>query len=48
MKVQEQVHFLKTSTVHIAIGTPARVLKLAELGSLKLDKLKVSSDCAVA
>lgn len=41
MKVNEQVSMLQSSVVHIAIGTPARVLKLSELGCLKLDKLKV-------
>ena len=41
MKVQEQVFFLERSTVHVAVGTPARVLKLCDLGSLSLDKTKV-------
>ena len=41
MKVPEQVSFLQRSVVHVAVGTPARILKLCSLGSLKLTHLKV-------
>ena len=32
---------MQRSVVHVAVGTPARILKLCSLGSLKLTHLKV-------
>ncbi|ORX61726.1 hypothetical protein DM01DRAFT_1316573 [Hesseltinella vesiculosa] len=49
IKVQEQAEFLKETAVHLVVGTPHRLLELAENGSLKLDNLElivVDSDMA--
>jgi len=35
MKVKEQVEFLSKSVVKIAVGTPNRLIKLAENGKYK-------------
>ena len=40
-KVAEQQDFLAVQPVCLAVGTPHRLLELAELASLKLDKLKL-------
>eukprot|EP00891_Asterochloris_glomerata_P004497 jgi/Astpho2/4497/fgenesh1_pg.00067_%23_75_t len=40
-KVPEQQDFLAVQPVCLAVGTPHRLLELATLGSLKLDKLKL-------
>jgi len=39
MKVKEQVEFLSKSVVKIAVGTPNRLIKLAENESLNMNKL---------
>ncbi|ORX59228.1 hypothetical protein BCR36DRAFT_343073 [Piromyces finnis] len=39
MKVKEQVEFLSKSVVKIAVGTPNRLIKLAENDSLNMNKL---------
>jgi len=39
MKVKEQVEFLSKSVVKIAVGTPNRLIKLAENESLDMNKL---------
>ncbi|KAF9872256.1 hypothetical protein CkaCkLH20_10348 [Colletotrichum karsti] len=40
MKVEEQVKFLQTTRTGIAVGTPARLMELADHGALCLDKVQ--------
>jgi len=39
-KVEEQVKLLNENVVHLAVGTPHRILTLIENGSLKIEELK--------
>ncbi|KAI9140875.1 U3-containing 90S pre-ribosomal complex subunit-domain containing protein [Paraphysoderma sedebokerense] len=41
MKIDEQVEFLKKNPVHIAVGTPNRVLKLMEKEAFSTNSLKL-------
>lgn len=41
IKVEEQQDILKSTFMGIAAGTPNRIVKLADLGALKLDRLKL-------
>ncbi|KAJ9071071.1 Protein cms1 [Entomophthora muscae] len=41
LKVEEQTTFLKSSDITLGAGSPNRITKLVELGSLKLDRLQV-------
>jgi protein CMS1 len=36
-KVEKHVEYLKTAVIRVAIGTPNRLMKLVELGALKVD-----------
>ncbi|RUS20075.1 U3-containing 90S pre-ribosomal complex subunit-domain containing protein [Jimgerdemannia flammicorona] len=47
LKLEEQIAFLNNTIVNVAVGTPARVMKLIEeSGALKLDRLElVVVDC---
>ncbi|GKT46021.1 protein CMS1 [Colletotrichum spaethianum] len=40
MKVDEQVKFLQNTRTGIAVGTPARLMELADNGALSLEKLQ--------
>lgn len=40
-KVKDQVEFLNTTPIHIAVGTPNRIATLVEEGHLKLDQLEL-------
>ncbi|KAI8059244.1 U3-containing 90S pre-ribosomal complex subunit-domain containing protein [Gongronella butleri] len=41
IKMSEQIAFLEATPMHVVVGTPHRVLALAESGHLKLDKLEL-------
>lgn len=41
IKLQEQIDLLASTPIHIAVGTPQRLVALAEEGSLKLDQLEL-------
>ncbi|CAO3592589.1 unnamed protein product [Absidia cylindrospora] len=41
IKMQEQIELLTTTPIHLAVGTPQRLLALAEQGALKLDQLEL-------
>ncbi|XP_068698080.1 protein CMSS1-like [Montipora foliosa] len=40
IKISEQEHFLESYVVHFGLGTPSRILKLLQNGSLKTSRLK--------
>lgn len=47
LKVEEQVAYLESTVVRLAVGTPNRIAKLVEVGALKLDDLTlVLVDCS--
>ncbi|KAI8097071.1 U3-containing 90S pre-ribosomal complex subunit-domain containing protein, partial [Halteromyces radiatus] len=41
IKIQEQADLLNNTAIHLAVGTPQRLLALIEQGHLKLDQLEV-------
>lgn len=46
LKIEEQQEFLKANVVHMGVGTPNRIMKLVEIGALKLDRVKnIVIDC---
>lgn len=41
IKIQEQAELLKTTPIHLAVGTPQRLVALAEQGHLSMEQLEL-------